>query len=143
VTYLFDSSLVVPALVLEHPEHQRALPWIDRVSQNEIEGALAAHTLAEVYATLTVLPGIPRISPKMASDMMRQSLASVQIVPLTAADYRRTVERMGNMGLPGGLIFDALIACAAEKINAHRLVTFNVKHFSRVWPEGQDRIISP
>jgi predicted nucleic acid-binding protein len=143
VTYLFDSSLVVPALVVEHPEHERALPWIDRVAEDEIEAVLAAHTLAEVYATLTVLPGSPRISPRMASEMMRQSLAKVQIVPLTAADYRRTVERMANMGLPGGLIYDALIACAAEKIHADGLVTFNVGHFRRVWPEGRDRIITP
>jgi len=143
VTYLFDSSLVVPALVELHPEHERALPWLDKVAEGQIEGAMGTHTLAEVYSTLTVLPISPRISPRMASEMMRESLAKVQLVSLTASDYHHAVERMANLGLSGGVIYDALITCAAEKIQADGLVTFNVSHFRRVWPEGRDRILSP
>lgn len=40
------------------------------------------------------------------------------------------------MGLSGSLIYDALIAHAAEKAGAEHLLTFNESHFRRVWPEG-------
>ena len=143
MTYLFDSSVLVPALVEVHPHHDRAWPWLERAAGGEIEAALPAHALAEVYATLTTLPISPRIPPSLAWRLIRENTSRVKLIPLTASDYRRTVQRMAEMGLAGGVIHDALIACAAEKIQAEGLVTFNVSHFRRIWPEGHDRIISP
>jgi len=47
------------------------------------------------------------------------------------------------MGLSGGIIYDALIARAAEKAGAERLLTFNESDFRRVWPEGASILLSP
>jgi predicted nucleic acid-binding protein len=143
VKYLFDSSLMVAALVEAHPHHHRAFPWLSRMCAGELEAALTSHSLAEVYAALTVLPVRPRISPSLAWRLIRESASKAKIVPLTASDYRRTIERVAELGLSGGVIYDALIACAAEKLAVDGLVTFNVNDFRRAWPEGHDRIIAP
>ena len=47
------------------------------------------------------------------------------------------------MGLSGGVIYDALIARAAEKAGAERLLTLNGADFRRVWPEGESLILVP
>jgi predicted nucleic acid-binding protein len=143
VNYLFDSSVLVAGLVEIHPHQARAQPWLDRMEAGEIAVALTAHTLAETYTGLTNLPITPRIEPCLALELIRDTAAHARIVPITEADYRRTIQRVAERGLVGGLVYDALIAGVAERLKVDRLVTFNVSHFRRVWPEGHDRIISP
>jgi predicted nucleic acid-binding protein len=58
-----DTSILVAAFVEGHPYHTQALPWVQRAKRREIQGVIAAHTLAELYAVLTALPVRPRISP--------------------------------------------------------------------------------
>jgi hypothetical protein len=43
----------------------------------------------------------------------------------------------------GGIVYDALIAKVAEKSKVERLLTLNIKHFKRVWPEGDSIIATP
>ena len=49
---LFDTSVLVAAMVESHPMHSRALPWLQQVRAGEPEDSffVAAHTLAELYA---------------------------------------------------------------------------------------------
>ena len=143
MTYLLDTSVLVPALVELHPNHERAYPWLERAAAGELNVAVSNHSLAEAYATMTRLPVRPRIPPGLASRLIREGTAGLTLVPLTADDYQRTIERVAELGLPGGVVYDALIACAAQKLDAEALVTFNVSDFRRVWPEGHDRIIAP
>ena len=109
----------------------------------EIAVVLTAHTLAEAFSRLTNLPVSPRIQAGVAWQLIRENTAKAQIVPLTEADYRQAIQRVAYLGLPGGVVYHALIACVAARLNVDGLVTFNVSHFRRVWPEGHDRIISP
>ncbi len=53
---LFDTSVLVAAMIEPHPFHNSAFPWLKRVKSNEIEMLVASHTLAELYAVLTTLP---------------------------------------------------------------------------------------
>jgi predicted nucleic acid-binding protein len=50
---------------------------------------------------------------------------------------------MADLGLSGGIIYDALIAKAAQKSKVDHLLTYNVDDFKRIWPEGVKHIISP
>jgi predicted nucleic acid-binding protein len=105
---------------------------------------LAAHTLAELHATLTTLPVRPRISPQTAERLRNDNLPeTTEIVALAVDDYRSVVQGAVELGLAGGVIYDALIARAAENGRADRLVTLNESDFRRAWPEGADRITSP
>ena len=58
------------------------------------------------------------------------------------ADTSVLVEVSG-LGLSGGVVYDALIAQAAKKAGADRLLTLNETDFRRVWPDAAGRIASP
>jgi hypothetical protein len=45
--------------------------------------------------------------------------------------------------LSGGVIYEALIACAARKAGADGLLTLNQRDFLRVWPDGDAILIVP
>lgn len=134
---LFDTSVLVAAVVRVHPQHERVLPWLQRAHEGEIELLVASHTMAELYSTLSGLPVKPRISPATAWQLIQENVEAVaQLVPLSPSDYSQTLQRASQMGLAGGIIFDALIARAAEIAGADELLTFNQKDFQRVSPEG-------
>ncbi|HUQ67944.1 MAG TPA: hypothetical protein VM165_00385, partial [Planctomycetaceae bacterium] len=57
--------------------------------------------------------------------------------------YLRVLADLAARGLGGGVIYDALIAAAADIAGVDFLVTRNVKHFELVWPQGCGRIVSP
>lgn len=141
---LFDASILVAALVRSHGRHGVARPWLARAMRGELTPVVAAHTLAELHATLTVLPVRPRISPQTAERLREENLPeSTEIIALTSEDYRAVIRRITDLGLAGGVVHDALIARAAEIGRVDRLVTLNQAHFRRAWPEGEDRITGP
>jgi len=62
-----------------------------------------SHSLAETYAVLTALSVKPRISPLLAQRLIDNNLQTIaRIVPLTVADYSRTIQTMTELGLSGG-----------------------------------------
>ncbi|HEV2064753.1 MAG TPA: PIN domain-containing protein, partial [Thermoanaerobaculia bacterium] len=71
---LFDTSVLVAAMVEPHPVHERALSWLKRARVGDFEFLVASHTLAELYAVLTTLPVRPRISPEIASRLVQQNV---------------------------------------------------------------------
>lgn len=141
---LFDTSTLVAAVVQAHPMHARALPWLGRAQHGDVDLVISSHSLAELYSTLTRLPVQPRINPVQAWRLVSDvSAIARQIVLLSQEDYTSTIQRASQMGLSGGVIYDALIARAAEKAGAEHLLTFNLADFRRVWPEGQSILVVP
>ena len=141
---LFDTSVIIAALVESHPMHDRAFPWLRQAKANEFEFVVAGHTLAELYAVLSTLPIKPRISPLVAQKLIHENIeVSAKIVSLTSVEYSTTIKRLSELGLVGGIVYDALIAKVAEKSKVERLLTLNIKHFKRVWPEGDSIIAVP
>ena len=141
---LFDTSLIVSGIVESHPMHAKCLPWLQRAKAGEIECIVVSHTLAETYAVLTTLPVKPRISPLVAQKIIDNNLQAIaRIVPLTITDYRNTIQRMTDMGLSGGTVYDALIATVARRLSVDKLLTLNTDDFRRVWPEGEQVITTP
>jgi len=144
VKTLFDTSLIVSGIVESHPMHAKCLPWLQRAKAGEIECIVVSHTLAETYAVLTTLPVKPRISPLVAQKIIDNNLQAIaRIVPLTITDYRNTIQRMTDMGLSGGTVYDALIATVARRLSVDKLLTLNIDDFRRVWPEGEQVITTP
>jgi len=66
-----------------------------------------------------------------------------KIVSLTPSEYISTIKSMSELGLSGGITYDALIAKVAQKSKVERLLTININYFKRVWPEGKKAIIEP
>lgn len=141
---LLDTSVLVAAMVEAHPDHVRCLPWLQKSAARSLSLLVAAHSLAETFAVLTRLPLRPRIAPATAEALMRENvLGRAQIVALSATDYRGVLARQATLGLAGGAIYDALIARAAQKGRADRVVTLNRGDFLRVWPDGAERVVAP
>lgn len=141
---LLDTSVLVAALVRSHPRHAAARPWLTRALSGEVSIVLAAHTLAELHATLTSLPVRPRISPHTAARLRDENLPeTAEIVALSVEDHRTVLRRMVELGLAGGVVYDALVAQVAEKESVDRLITLNERDFRRAWPAGAERITAP
>jgi predicted nucleic acid-binding protein len=141
---LFDTSVIIAALVESHPMHQRAFPWLKQSKKNEFELIIACHTIAELYAVLSTLPTKPRISSAIAWRLVHENIEAIgKIVSLTAAEYSSVIKKISERGLVGGITYDALIAKVAEKSKVEQLLTLDSDHFKRVWPEGEKIIVSP
>jgi len=141
---LFDTSVLIAAMVEVHPSHDPAFDWLRKAKAEEIEGFVCSHTLAETYAVLTKLPISPKISPNMAQRLIRDNLLScTRVITLTSKDYTLVIDRLAGFGESGGVIYDALIVQAAKKAKADLLLTLNIKDFKRVWPERPNIIKSP
>ncbi len=141
---LFDTSVIVAGLVEAHPMHGRTFHWIKQAKDKKLELVVAAHTIAESYAVLSSLPIKPRISPLVARKLLRENIESFgKIISLTPVEYLDTITRLSEIGLAGGITYDALIARVALKSRVERLVTLNVEDFRRVWPKGEDVIVAP
>lgn len=138
---LFDTSTLVAALVEGHPFHASAYPWMEKAAAGEITFYVCQHSLAEMYSVLTTLKVQPRIFPEFAKRLIEENTKFARVVPLNSGDYRWCITRMANLGQPGGVIYDALLARAAMKIRADRLLTFDPDDFRRVLPPEHHRMI--
>lgn len=141
---LFDTSVLVAAMVEAHPMHRNALHWLRSAKVGEFEFFVASHTLAELYSVLTTLPVKPKISPGTAWRLIHENVEkTAKIISLSASEYKSVIKYISDFGLAGGVVYDALIAKAANTCKVDRLLTLNIDDFKRVWPEGIDRISLP
>jgi len=81
---------------------------------------------------MTRMPSQPRISPQEAQSLLEGCLQYLEAVSLETVDYQAAIAQMATFNLPGGGIFDALIAQAALKVSADQLLTLNPSHFTRL-----------
>lgn len=104
-----DTSVVVAALLHEDQ-------GIVRACRSQIEAAPAAvsHVLAEAYARLTTMPGSSRLSPALTQQVLADMFPKPPLV-LSGEGCRRIVDLMAHLGIPGGAIYDCLIAEAARE----------------------------
>ena len=141
---LFDTSVLVAGMVESHPQHSGAFAWLAKARSGEIDLFVSSHTLAELYSVLSTLPIRPRISPPTVRRLIQENVEAIAtLVPLTGIDYLATLERVAALGLSGGIVYDALIARAAQSADVEGLLTLNRKHFRLVWPEGDSLLLAP
>lgn len=138
---LFDTNAVVAAVVEGHPFHERAYPWIEKALAGDVTYYICQHSLAEIYAVLTTMKVQPRIFPELAQRLIEENTKLARVVQLGLKDYRWCIGYLADAGQPGGIIYDALIARAAVKVRADRLLTFDPDDFRRVLPQEHHRMI--
>ncbi len=132
---LFDTSVIVAASLPQHPSHTPCFIQLQAAKVAQIKGYLSTHSLAELYSVLTRMPSQPRIRARDAKRLIESQLQYLETVVLEQADYQAAIAQMTALNLPGGGIFDALIAQAALKSSAERLLTLNPKNFTRLGTE--------
>jgi len=106
-------------------------------------GVLSAHSLAELYSTLTRMPLQPKLTAADALDLIRENLLSTfEIVGLTPADYIKILEDLQSRNLVGGVTYDALIMYVALKASVDKVITLNGRDFVRLFPQfGGEMIV--
>jgi predicted nucleic acid-binding protein len=111
-----DSAVLVPVFVADHPHHQASIRLYSDCSRET--DWCAAHSLAEVYSTLTRLPQPHRASPAQALACIENIVTRLRCVSLNGEEYRSVIEDAAGRLVGGATIYDALIAHCALKIAA-------------------------
>ncbi len=121
---LLDTSVLIAAMLPDHPAHAAASAWLAAAKQGAIAFIVSAHSLAEVYAVLTRLPRVPRITPTEAYRLIDENVLScATVVSLSANDYENLIDKLAQEGVSGGAAYDAVIAKAADLAQVDHLVT--------------------
>ena len=136
-----DTSVIVAAARTNDGRYQASSALLHACDPNI--GACAAHTRAEVYSNLTGMPPPNRFHPQLALKFIVRLRSKLECVALSPDEYLDAAQRIADLGLLGGLIYDALLLACARKVNAERIYTWNVRHFQLVAPDLKDRIIQP
>lgn len=139
----FDTSVLVAALLQQHPHHAIAFPQLQAVHEGSSHGHITTHGLAELYATLTALPLKPRLHPADVQRLIQQSILShFTLIPLSPQDYQDAINLTVTKSLSSGAIYDALHLIGARTANCTYLYTLNLRHFRALAP-GDPLISSP
>lgn len=136
-----DTSVMVAAFYAGQERHESSLELF--LNQDRKSGSTAAHCLAEVYSTLTGMPGRFRASGDEALLFLGNIRERLTIVTLDPEEYFRTVESAASFGVIGGGIYDAILGQCALKAKAQSIYTWNVKHFARLGPGVASRVKTP
>lgn len=142
---LVDTSVIVAAVVEDHPQHTRAFPVLEEIQNGVIEGVISAHSLAETYAVLTTLPGRFRQTPEQVLLIIQESILKYfQISALTSQEYTALITEAATNRILGGTIYDAVLLKSADKAKVDRIYTFNLRHFQAIAsPEISPKLFSP
>ncbi len=138
---LLDTSVLVATFYADHVHH---LPSIELFRHSEKSSACcSAHNLAEVYSSLTGMPGKNRVTGDQAMLFLENIRERLTLVTLTADEYFKAIAEFSVQGITGGGIYDALIGRCALKAEASVLYTWNVKDFQRLGPAIAKRVRTP
>jgi predicted nucleic acid-binding protein len=141
VKFFFDTSVLVAAVSVQHVHHEPSLAVY--LAANKNQACCAAHSLAEVYATLTRLPGKQRMSCEQALLFIDEIKDRLRTIVLDSEEYCSTIADAAAEGLVGGTIYDGLIARCAIKARADIIFTWNIDHFRRLGPEVAKKVRTP
>jgi predicted nucleic acid-binding protein len=131
---LLDSNVVIAMLVQVHQHHEQSARLLD--GSNRMRFAVAAHSYAEAYVTLTRRgERAPfRFAPRDAWTALEGLRAATSLVGPTPA---QAVDAVGNFARDGGIgarLYDRLIGEAALAHSIPAIVTWNVRHMRSLFP---------
>ena len=138
---LFDTSVLIAATLLRHEHHSPSAAAYLKAERKS--ACCAAHSLAEIYAVLTRMPGAQRMAGDQALLIVDQIRELLTIITLDEEDYYSALASAVALGIAGGTIYDALLAKCAIKANAGIIYTGDVDDFRRLGLEVARRVRTP
>lgn len=136
-----DTSVLVPVFYGDHERHLPSVTLFKHASP--ALAACGAHTLAEVYSTLTRMPGRHRISSDQAMLFLSQLREKLNVVALTSDDYFACLDSNSGKNIVGGTIYDALLAHCALKVDAEQIYFWNTRHYQLLGANVASRLRTP
>jgi predicted nucleic acid-binding protein len=137
----FDTSVLVPVFYGDHVHHRASISLFIRFDKTT--GCCGAHSLAEIYSTLTRMPGRHRISAEQAMLFVGDIRERLSLVALTGAEYADALRESAARGIVGGGIYDAILAHCAIKAKAEVIYTWNERHYAQCGREVAQRVRTP
>src|SRR5580704_16224716 len=119
----FDTSVLVPVFYGDHVHHASSIGLF--VHFDKATGCCGAHSLAEVYSTLTRMPGKHRISGDQAMLFIGSIRERLAVIALSGDEYADALQSSAASGIIGGGIYDAMLAHCALKAKAETIYTWN------------------
>jgi predicted nucleic acid-binding protein len=141
VRAFLDTSVLVATFYADHEHHESSIELFLKYEKSEV--CCGAHSLAEVYSSLTGMPGKDRAGPDEAMLFLGNIRERVSIVALTDREYFKALEAAAGSGVTSGGIYDGLLAHCALKAGAETIYTWNVKHFKRLGAEIAGKVATP
>jgi predicted nucleic acid-binding protein len=137
----FDTSVLIAAFWGGHLSHEVSVERL--ASARRQHSACGIHSLAEVYATMSVLPVKPAIPTEQVLLFVQEVQARLTSIILGEDEYLETMRDAADRGLTGGKVYDALLLRCAAKSNAEVIYTWNLNHFRAIAPALAGRIRTP
>ena len=109
----FDTSVLVAVFYGDHEHHAASLSLFRQFTK--AEACCGAHTLAEIYSTLTRMPGKYRVTGDQAMLFVGSVLERLSVIALSAEEYATALNVWSQAGVTGGTIYDALLTSCALK----------------------------
>ena len=136
-----DTSVLVAAFYGDHEHHAPSLDLLLRHNRKSV--ACGAHSLAEVYATITGMPGKRRLGGEAALLFLADVRDRLTVVSLDERDYAAMLDGAASVHLSGGAIYDAVLGYCALKAKAEVIYTWNIKDFLRLPGSIASRVKQP
>ena len=136
-----DTSVLIATFYGDHEHHAPSIDLFLRCSKRH--ACCGMHSLAEVYATLTGIPGKWRVGGDAALLFLHNVREKLTLVSLNEREHLEVLEEAAAANLTGGAIYDALLGRCALKAEAEILYTWNTKDFLRLPRAIAARVKSP
>ena len=137
----FDTSVLFASFLDGHEHYERSFAVL--ADANRKNACCAAHSLAELYATLTRLPGKLGLNVDQALWSLDSVAERLELISLEPIEYRHAIREAANNGIVGGTIYDALLGQCALKARATTIYTWNVAHFRRLGVDIAEKVRTP
>lgn len=125
-----DTSVLVATFYGDHEHHQPSLDLFLRYGSDH--ACCGAHSLAEVYATLTSMPGARRVAGDAAMLFLEDIRKHLTLIGLEPEEYLAALSEAAAAGIAGGATYDTLLGHCACKAEAEAIYTWNIKDFRRL-----------
>jgi predicted nucleic acid-binding protein len=136
-----DTSVLIAAFNTSHPHHPPSFALLQGCAKPD--ACCGAHSLAEVYATLTGMPAAQRADPDHVLLFLGEIRDRLALIALDEGEYVAAVEAAAAAGLASGAIYDALLGHCALKAGAETIYTWNTRDFLRLPPAISRRVKTP
>ncbi len=132
---LLDSNVVIAMVVRTHEQHAHSFALL--AIHDPMHYAIAAHSYAEAYSTLTragIAAPFP-LAPQEAAAVLDSVRAVTTLIGLTPSHTFDAIARYAAKGGIGARLYDALIGEVAVAHRIPTIITWNAKHMAGLFPD--------
>lgn len=136
-----DTSVLVPVFYGDHVHHDASLALF--IQCDPATAGCGAPSLAEIYATLTRMPGQHRISGEQAMLFVGDVCERLSVIALSGYEYAAALREVAGRGVAGGDVYDAMLAHCALKAQAETIYSWKPRQYAQCGPEVTSRLRQP